>query len=245
MTNIGDLAEPFPKEAIHWRIQGSPYARDGKYFGMALAYIDARDVMDRFDHVCGPEGWQNEFTETSSGRVICRLGVCIDGEWIWKSDGAGGTQVEAEKGGLSDALKRAAVSWGVGRYLYRLSSPWVECEVRMKDGKPVQNNGKYVWKRWVQNPWSAVKAPEPKAPVEFEPAIERDRLKHQIEGARTLSGLKKTWEDNGKVIERLKSEKPPMFKELEKAKDDRKAELTPPDPSNQAPEEFEGSSVYQ
>jgi hypothetical protein len=29
---------------------------------------------------------------------------------------------------LSDALKRAAVRWGVGRYLYELKSPWVALE---------------------------------------------------------------------------------------------------------------------
>jgi hypothetical protein len=48
--------------------------------------------------------------------------------WIWKSDGAGATDVEGEKGMLSDALKRAAVRWGVGRYLYDLKSPWVAIE---------------------------------------------------------------------------------------------------------------------
>jgi len=49
-------------------------------------------------------------------------------EWIWKADGAGDTDVEAEKGAISDAFKRAAVKWGVGRYLYDLDSPWVALE---------------------------------------------------------------------------------------------------------------------
>jgi hypothetical protein len=33
---------------------------------------------------------------------------------------------------LSDALKRAAVRWGVGRYLYEMKSPWVAIEARGK-----------------------------------------------------------------------------------------------------------------
>jgi len=53
-------------------------------------------------------------------------GLKLDGEWIWRSDGAGDTQFEADKGAISDALKRASVSFGVGRHLYDLPSIWVK-----------------------------------------------------------------------------------------------------------------------
>src|SRR5690606_17516766 len=46
--------------------------------------------------------------------------------------GAGNTDVEADKGGISDAFKRAAVKWGVGRYLYGVESPWVKIVKRGK-----------------------------------------------------------------------------------------------------------------
>jgi hypothetical protein len=55
------LAEPFDPEAISWRVGSTninkqtnePY--EGKEAqGLALAYLDARDVMDRLDLVCGP-----------------------------------------------------------------------------------------------------------------------------------------------------------------------------------------------
>ena len=49
-------------------------------------------------------------------------------EWVWKSNGAGQSDIEAEKGQFSDAFKRAAVLWGIGRYLYALPSPWVDLE---------------------------------------------------------------------------------------------------------------------
>lgn len=148
--NLAQLSDPFPRAAVSWRIQGQPIERNGQWMGMALAYIDARDVMDRLDEVCGPANWQTEFNETAKGRVIGRIGIRVDGEWIWKSDGAGDTAVEGEKGGISDALKRAAVNWGIGRYLYALDAPWCPCEVK-------QSNGKTYFKKWIGSPWDHVR----------------------------------------------------------------------------------------
>lgn len=118
---LSALSAPFPADAISWRV-GSTSKDKSK--GMALAYIDSRDVQDRLDAVVGPENWRDEYQEIA-GFVVCKLWIRIDGEWIWKCDGAGKTDVEAEKGMLSDSFKRAAVKWGIGRYLYSLDSPWV------------------------------------------------------------------------------------------------------------------------
>jgi len=114
------LAAPFPPDAISWRV-GSTNADKSK--GLALAYLDARDVMERLDLVCGPGGWQCRYSHVGV-TTVCEIGIKAD-EWLWKADGAGATDVEAEKGALSDAFKRAAVRWGIGRYLYGLPSPWV------------------------------------------------------------------------------------------------------------------------
>lgn len=128
-----ELCRPFASEEIDWRI-GS-VSKD-KTKGMALAYMDARAVMDRLDGVCGPDGWQCNYTPGVNGSIVCNIGVKMPGgEWLWKADGAGATDVEGEKGMLSDALKRAAVRWGVGRYLYEMKSPWVE----LKDGRYIQD----------------------------------------------------------------------------------------------------------
>ena len=116
------LSEPFPPDAISWRV-GSTSQDKAK--GLALAYLDARDVMDRLDLVCGPAGWQCRYSH-ANGKTVCDIGIKAGDEWVWKADGAGDTDVEAEKGALSDAFKRAAVRWGIGRYLYGLPSPWVE-----------------------------------------------------------------------------------------------------------------------
>lgn len=118
------LAEPFPAECVSWRVGSTT---SDKKRGMALAYVDARAVMDRLDAVLGPENWQDDYT-FSDKRILCRISVKLYGEWISKCDGAGDTDVEPEKGGISDAFKRAAVKWGPGRYLYGMPSPWVEIE---------------------------------------------------------------------------------------------------------------------
>lgn len=123
MIDLKALAAPFPPEKISWRV-GSTNADKSR--GMALAYIDARDVMDRLNDVCGP-WWQCRYPH-ANGKTICEIGLKIGDEWIWRADGAGDTDVEAEKGAISDAFKRAAVKWGVGKYLYDLESPWVELE---------------------------------------------------------------------------------------------------------------------
>lgn len=150
MTDIfAALAAPFPPGAIHWRAQ-LVAERNGTFSALALAYIDARDVMDRLDEVCTPAGWTDAYIETAKGRTIGTISIKFDGEWVSKTDGAGDTDVEGEKGSLSDALKRTAVKWGIGRYLYRLSDVWAECEVvKDREGKTVTNNkGKPQFKKW-------------------------------------------------------------------------------------------------
>lgn len=147
------LAAEFPRNAVSWRAQ--TVTKDGSK-ALALAYIDSRDVQDRLDEVVGPENWQDRY-EVHGAKTICYLSLRVDGEWVTKADGAGDTAVEAEKGSLSDAFKRAAVKWGIGRYLYSLESVWVPCEC-------TEYNGKKQWKRWTQDPWSMVrghKQPEP------------------------------------------------------------------------------------
>lgn len=124
MINFEELKKPFPPESVEWRV-GSTNSDKSK--GMALAYIDARSVQDRLDKVCGVDGWQCRYPHVGE-KTVCEIGLNINGEWIWKADGAGDTDVEKEKGALSDAFKRAAVKWGVGRYLYDLETVWVALE---------------------------------------------------------------------------------------------------------------------
>lgn len=116
-----ELTRPFEPRKIKWRVGSRNKAKTS---GMMLAYIDARDVMQRLDNVLGFSGWSTNIGGLQNGAVICTL--TIDG--VGKTDGADPTQVEPGKGGISDALKRSAVQWGIGRYLYYLDSPWIDLQ---------------------------------------------------------------------------------------------------------------------
>jgi len=120
---LEQLSAPFDPDRVSWRVGATS---GDKSKGLALAYIDARDVMQRLDEVAGA-GWQCTYPHAGT-KTVCSIGIKVGDEWIWKSNGAGDSDVEAEKGALSDAFKRAAVMWGIGRYLYDVDSPWVQIE---------------------------------------------------------------------------------------------------------------------
>ena len=123
MVDFNRLKAPLDPNKVSWRVGSTT---GDKKRGMALAYIDARDVMERLDEVCGPAGWQCQYPHADGKKTVCSIGIKVGEEWIWKADGAGDSDGEAEKGALSDAFKRAAVRWGIGRYLYDVDTPWVE-----------------------------------------------------------------------------------------------------------------------
>ena len=129
------LQAPFDAHEVKWREQGSPFKRGNTHSVRVVAYVDARVVQDRLDEVFGIAGWRNEYTTGPSTGVVCGLSVKAGDEWITKWDGAENTDIEGVKGGLSDAFKRAAVLWGIGRYLYRAKAQWVKCEVEEYRGK--------------------------------------------------------------------------------------------------------------
>lgn len=184
MTDIFErLAAEFPRDAVHWRAQTLTSNGDK---ALALAYLDARDVMDRLDEVCTPGGWRNTVTETAKGRLIATIEIKVDGEWIGKTDGAGDTDVEGDKGGISDALKRAAVLWGIGRYLYRLKTVWAPCVTYEKGGK------KY-WKEWTGSPWDAIRAPA-RAAAAKPTSAPNETTKVMLAGIASTTSLKALYE---------------------------------------------------
>jgi hypothetical protein len=165
-NRLTQLRAPFPADRVSWRI-GSKNKENTK--GLALAYIDSRDVQDRLDDVMGAENWQNRFPH-ANGKTVCEIGLRLGGEWIWKSDGAGDTDVEAEKGALSDAFKRAAVKWGVGRYLYDVDPPWVEIEPMGKSYKIKEHEYRRLRRLLSGEPLSPEKKAEEAPPKQDGPA---------------------------------------------------------------------------
>jgi hypothetical protein len=110
-----------------WRVQSS-----NAWGAQCVAYIDSRDVQELFDEAVGPQNWQVRFEEHKGNLFAC-IGVKIADEWVWKSDCGTESNIEKQKGEASDAFKRAAVMWGVGRFLYEL--PIVKLPVKEEKGK--------------------------------------------------------------------------------------------------------------
>jgi hypothetical protein len=91
--------------------------------GRDLAYITARDVMNRLDEVIGPENWEDDYEPFGSDGVKCKLTVRFDDHTTVTKTGVGGAAemkdgADNEASAESHAMKRAAVKFGIGRYLY-------------------------------------------------------------------------------------------------------------------------------
>src|SRR5205085_1117816 len=119
------LASPFDLTEVKFK----PGVISGNR-ALALAYVDARVIQDRLDEVLGVTGWQDDYDPLPDGSVVCRLRIRVGDEWLTKVD-VGGPSEQPDggdrlKAAFSDALKRAAVKFGVGRYLYRLPAQWVD-----------------------------------------------------------------------------------------------------------------------
>ena len=117
------LTAPILPNEIEWRVQSQ--TSTGKL--IVVPYINNRCVMHRFDAAFGAENWTSEFREISNG-FLCRLTVTINDRTIYREDGASKTNIEPEKGGISDAMKRAAVQFGLGRCLYDYPRVFIECD---------------------------------------------------------------------------------------------------------------------
>jgi hypothetical protein len=125
------LADPFDPREIKFKPQ---MVKGNK--ALAIAYLDVRLVEDRLDEVVGAEGWQDDYEILPDGSVTCKLRVKLGGEWVTKMDV--GSPSEQPDGGdrmkaaFSDALKRTAIKFGIGRYLYRLPAQWVDYDPAKK-----------------------------------------------------------------------------------------------------------------
>lgn len=125
------LSAPFEPGDVKWK----PQAVKGNR-ALAIAYLDARAIQDRLDQVVGIEGWQDDYQLLPDGSVVCKLQVLLNGHWVCKTDV--GSPSEQPDGGdrlkaaFSDALKRAAVKFGIGRYLYRIPAQWVDYDPAKK-----------------------------------------------------------------------------------------------------------------
>lgn len=122
------LADPFEEHDIEWRVQQSGVTAKQKPWVMVIPYITNRAIQQRLDDVVGIDAWENIYQEAAAGKgYLCGLKVRFGDKWITKWDGSEYTQIEALKGALSGAMKRCAVQFGIGRYLYSLDTEFAVC----------------------------------------------------------------------------------------------------------------------
>lgn len=123
-----DLSQPFEPHEIEWRINRKG-VKNNKPWATAIPYITSRAVQDRLDSVFGLFGWKNETIMITDKGFLSVISIKHENEWVPKCDGAEGSSsngMDLVKSGSSNALKRAAVLLGIGRYLYDLDEFFVE-----------------------------------------------------------------------------------------------------------------------
>ena len=180
------LREPFPANAIEWRVGQAGVGKNGQPWVKPLAYLTSRAVMDRLDEVFRVGGWSHSIREIALGNavgVICRL----EAGGVHHDDVAECSDIEALKGAASGALKRAAVHFGVGRYLYDLPDEFA----RVHEGGQYRYSGKSrdgqtIQCRWDPPPLPAWALPRQKAPAA--PAVPPVRHPPEMDNHRTGSG---------------------------------------------------------
>ena len=150
------LAAPFQESAVKWRAALCGLNGKGEPFAVVVPYVDARAIQDRLDQVVGAENWMAEYRQGANNGTMCKLSLRINGQFVSKEDGADLSEIEPIKGGISNSFRRAAVVWGIGRYLYKLNQMY----------GLVAENGDYKGAakdrktgQWVKFRWSAPKFP--------------------------------------------------------------------------------------
>jgi hypothetical protein len=133
------LSKPFDPKEVEVKIQA--VSRD-RTRAQVVAYVDARTVLDRLDEVVGPTGWSDKYevlfnSSDGEGRRLVEVKCTLTVLGVSKEDVGEGDSLKAA---FSDALKRAAVKFGVGRYLYRLPKVWADLDERgnIKDPEGVK-----------------------------------------------------------------------------------------------------------
>ena len=105
---------------------------------MLVGFVNARAIADRLDEVVGADGWEDSYTLFGRDEryVLCRLSVTIGGRTVHKQGLGEAADIGGLKAAESDALKRAATKFGIGRYLYYLPQRWVQ----IQEGYPPRDN---------------------------------------------------------------------------------------------------------
>lgn len=190
---MSQLSAKFDPQDIEWRVQSAGLSNNGKPWAMVIPYITNRAIMQRLDDVV-PGMWKDEYKPSPCNTgYICGISILIGGEWITRWDGAafesnGG--IDAVKSTLSNSEKRAAVKWGIGRYLYQLEAAFANCVVvdnrsQTPEGWTFQSSSKgakvqykMAWQPPTLPDWAMPKEDSSQYLMALKNASSMDELKH-------------------------------------------------------------------
>jgi hypothetical protein len=218
--DLSKLKLPFHPNDIEWRAAQAG-ENDNGFWVKVLAYVTNRAIMERLDDVCGPENWRNEYKDGPGGGVLCGLSIRYGDEWITKWDGADNTNIEAVKGGLSGAMKRAGSQWGIGRYLYNLEEGW---GVVGKNGK---FSGKTKDNKWFK--WNPPELPDWALPKgtgkEKKPTAPIDKILAKINSFEDAEKFQDYLDKHWATVEHTLKDAPVAFKQAHEAMEKKMDEL--------------------
>jgi hypothetical protein len=132
------LSAPFTKK------DGTP---DVKYRilkgSTVVPYISAIQVINRLNSVCGYGRWNDITNEVAGGdkAMLCTLTIRLPDDTEVSHDGVGApSNVHSFKGMHSDALKRAALKFGIGMHEKQLPN----LTLNQIQGKPATQDGRVL-----------------------------------------------------------------------------------------------------
>lgn len=106
-----------------------------------LLYKTARTDYALLDETVGPDRWQCSYSDVK-GNLFCDLSIRFDDGWVTKSNCGTESNMEAQKGEASDAMKRAGFAWGIGRELYTAPFIWIPAD-RLQKLSQNQKTGRW------------------------------------------------------------------------------------------------------
>lgn len=136
------LAEFFPSEEVNFLPITFGKNNQGQTTALSAPFVNARQVQRRLDEVVGADGWQTQYEILSNGSVVCKLSVLFGDRWVSKEDVGSPSEQPDDgdriKAAFSDAFKRAAVCFGIGRYLNDVKNLWLPYDSQRKryEGTP-------------------------------------------------------------------------------------------------------------
>ncbi len=220
---VKKLSEKFHEQDIEWRIQHKGVKKNGEPYALIVPYITSRAIMKRLDKTVGPSNWKNEYVLSPCGRgYMCKISIYCNGQWVTKSDGAAcveNSKIDMVKTTCSNSFKRAAVQWGVGRYLYDFETTFAvfkPCDNKYKadpgfEPLEIQN----LTFQWAPPRLAAWALPITNA--------QKNKYFNAIASAENMDDLRVYFEAAYKLAETSDDEE--LLKEFTKAKDKRKLEL--------------------